>query len=150
MTTFYVDTSALAKRYLAERGSAWVLSWVAPAAGNVIVISALTPVEMVSLLERRQREGTLQPAAAALLETSFLAHLQNEYLVIPLDSALLATARGMVKKHRLRTLDAVQLAGAVETMASFAGTITFVSGDKNLLAAAAAEGFATDDPNAHA
>ncbi|MEZ4672161.1 MAG: type II toxin-antitoxin system VapC family toxin [Anaerolineae bacterium] len=50
MTTYFVDTSALAKRYFSEAGSTWVQSWIEPAAGNTIVIAELALVEMRSVL----------------------------------------------------------------------------------------------------
>lgn len=65
MSAFFVDTSALAKRYLVETGSNWVLSWVEPPANNVIIISELTFVEMRSLLARCVRDKNLLAAAAA-------------------------------------------------------------------------------------
>lgn len=71
MTIYFVDTSALAKRYLIEVGSAWVGSWIEPSAGNTIVIFRLTPIEFLSVLQRRTREKTLNIADAARLEMIF-------------------------------------------------------------------------------
>jgi predicted nucleic acid-binding protein len=149
VTTFYVDTSALAKRYLSETGSSWVRGWIAPAAGNAVVICELTPIEMFSLLERRRREGSLSATNAALLQSDFLVHAQAEYIVAVVDSPSLVHARTLITHHPLRALDAVQLACALKTHAVAGGPITFVSGDRNLLVAAAAEGLGVDDPNAH-
>lgn len=57
------------------------------------------------------------------------------------------------EKHALRGYDAVHLAVACEARAAAAslGVVppTFLSCDKDLNAAAGAEGFAVDDPNAH-
>src|SRR2546421_104043 len=58
LRTLFIDTSALAKRYLSEVGSTWVRSVTAPAAGHVVIIAGVTVVEMFSLLARRGREGT--------------------------------------------------------------------------------------------
>ena len=109
MTSFFVDTSALAKRYVVEIGSAWVRSWIDPRAGNVVLISALATVEMLSLLERRKREGTMAAQAVALLESDFQSHVDFQYLVNPVDAAVLDQARQLIRNHQLRTLDAVQL-----------------------------------------
>ncbi len=149
MSTFYVDTSALAKRYLKETGSAWVLSWIEPPFGNIIVVAELASVEMFSLMTRRQREGTLSPANAKTLEADFLLHNQKEYLVVPLESAILVQARALINKHPLRALDAIQLASALQAVALLNERITFVSADNNLLTAASAEGFAVDNPLTH-
>jgi hypothetical protein len=76
LTTDFVDTSGLAKHYLREVGSAWVISWAEPSAGNIIVLAHLTSVEMFSLLTRRRREGTLSTATVATLQNDFLLHAE--------------------------------------------------------------------------
>jgi hypothetical protein len=130
-------------------GSAWVLSWTLPQAGHVTVISELTSMEMFSLLARRQREKTLYPANTLTLQNIFMLHAGKEYLVVPIDANILAQARQLVTKHPLRTLDAIQLSCAVHAVNLLGTPMTFISSDKNLLAAAVAEGFQTDDPNVH-
>jgi uncharacterized protein len=149
VTTFFVDTSALAKRYLAEIGSTWTRSWVEPAAGNVVVISDLTSVEMFSLFTRRLREGTITAPAMTSLQTDFLAHFKREYLAVGIDENVLTLARGLVVKYVLRPPDAIQLASAIYAMNWLNETMIFVCADQNLLIAAAGEGFTTDNPNAH-
>ncbi len=146
---FFVDTSSLAKRYLNETGSRWVLSWIEPPTENIIIVSELTQVEIYSIFARRQREQTLNAANAVILQTDFLFHAQKEYLVVPIDTDILIQARQLLIKHPLRTLDAIQLSCAMQAVALLGSPITFISSDKNLLAAAVAEGFVTDDPNAH-
>jgi uncharacterized protein len=54
LSQFFIDTSALAKRYIPEIGSAWINSWIVPQANNEIIISALATVEIYSLLMRRE------------------------------------------------------------------------------------------------
>jgi uncharacterized protein len=149
VTTFFVDTSALAKRYIPEIGTSWVLSWILPPAGHVVLMAELATVEMFSLLARRQREGKLAPTQVSILQASFLLHVEEEFLVVPLDSVVLQSARQLVTRYPLRTLDAIQLASALQGVNTLNEPMTFVSADVNLLAAAAAEGFTTEDPNAH-
>jgi predicted nucleic acid-binding protein len=149
LSTFFVDTSALSKRYLSETGSAWVLSWILPSAGNVIIVSDLAQVETISVFARLQREGIISAGNAVLLENNLLAHLQKEYLTIPLEASVLSQARQLFKRHPLRSLDSIQLACALWARTVLNEPMTFVSGDKRLLTAAATEGFATDDPNLH-
>jgi len=57
MPIYFVDSSALAKRYVAEVGSNWVKSICKPDARNVIACSNLTEVEVSSAFCRRCREG---------------------------------------------------------------------------------------------
>jgi uncharacterized protein len=149
LSSFFVDTSSLAKRYIREVGSAWVISWAEPSAGNIIVLAHLTSVEMVSLLARRQREGTLSATSVNALQNDFLLHAEKEYLVYPQDNAVVARARSLLMKYPLRALDAIQLASAGEASTTLGEPMTFISADNNLLAAAAAEGFTTDNPLVH-
>jgi predicted nucleic acid-binding protein len=86
------------------------------------------------------------------LKANFLSHVETEYLSVPLDNRTLTLAGDLVDKHPLRALDAIQLASAIRATRMLGEAMTFVSADRNLLAAAAAaaaEGFAVDDPNAH-
>ena len=149
MSAFFVDTSALAKRYVTEVGSAWVRSVLQLEAGNVVIVSTVTTVELSSLLARRVREGTLPAANAVLLENAFLLHVEREYLVAPLDTRVLTQARALVGIYPLRTLDAIQLASAQIAGAILSEPITFVGSDRNLLAAARAESLLTEDPLLH-
>jgi predicted nucleic acid-binding protein len=149
LSTFFVDTSSLAKRYIPEVGSTWVISWAIPSAGNIIVLAHLTSVEMFSLPARRQREGTLAAANVATLRNNFLLHTEKEYLVYPQDNAVVARARGLTMRYPLRALDAIQLASAGEASTALNEAMTFISADNNLLSAAAIEGFIIDNPLAH-
>src|SRR5262249_43000322 len=132
-----------------ETGTSWVLSWILPAARNVIVIAELAEVEFSSLLSRRQREGTMTSSNAAILQSIFLLHGEKEYLVVPVESDVLRRARQLVGKYPLRTFDAIQLACAVQAVQLLSSPMNFISSDTKLLAAATAEGFTTGDPNAH-
>lgn len=149
MSTFFVDSSALAKRYLVEVGSAWVISWIEPVAGNIIIVSELALTEVQSLLARRVRDGTLSTTAATSLRNDFLLHYSSDYLVVPIETPIFQAAGKLVNSHKLRTLDAIQLASAIHAHQILAEPMTFISADTNLLIAAVAEGFATDDPHLH-
>ncbi|MBZ0303975.1 MAG: type II toxin-antitoxin system VapC family toxin [Anaerolineae bacterium] len=149
MSVYFVDTSALAKRYVPEIGSQWVISWILPEANHVVIISELASVEFFSLLNRRVREGTLTASSLAILQSNFLVHQEKDYLVVQLDNTVAIGALMLVNKYPLRTLDALQLSSALKAKALFDVPMTFVSADRNLLQAASAEGFVTDNPNDH-
>jgi uncharacterized protein len=149
LSDFFVDTSALGKRYVVETGSSWVRSWILPRYSNSIVISRLAAVEIISLLTRKQREGLITTAEFLRIRNNFSVHLRTLYTVIELDHRVLGTARHLLVRHPLRTLDAIQLACAIEASRFFGSNPTFISADVRLLAIAAAEGLPIDDPNAH-
>jgi uncharacterized protein len=145
----FVDTSALIKRYVAERGTPWVRSWIAPAAGNQVIIAEIAVTEVLATLARLRREARLSIAAFERLRDDFLAHADQEYLVNRLDDRILVLTNALVLRHPLRTLDGLHLAAALDTARVFGTSPRFVSADRQLLAVAAAEGFLTDDPNNH-
>lgn len=62
MAAYFIDSSALVKRYVAERGSGWVKASVVPTAGNRIYVSRVTSVEVVLVLVSADLE--LNTAAA--------------------------------------------------------------------------------------
>jgi uncharacterized protein len=149
LSYFFVDTSALSKRYVVEPGSTWVRNWTRPDTGNVIIISALTPVEGFAVFAWYRRERKITPTRHARLQAVFLAHIEREYLVINIDDAILEQARVLIDSYPLRALDAIQLASAQRAVILLGQSIIFITGDKILLNAAVGEGFSVDDPNTH-
>lgn len=57
MAFYYLDSSALVKRYIGETGSAWVLSLFDPKLNNDVLIAAITGVEIIAAIIRRSRAG---------------------------------------------------------------------------------------------
>jgi uncharacterized protein len=144
-----MDSSAILKRYISEVGTRWVKSIVSPTMQNTIVVCDLTAVEVVSAFARHQREGKMTLAQVTMMERRYLTHHRREYVAAPLNRAILTQSRTLLKRHKLRTVDAIHLASAVELSHTFSVSITFVTSDKDLLAAATAEGLATDNPLNH-
>jgi len=149
MTAFFMDTSAIVKRYVAEIGSNWVTSLTAPETDNIIMISRLTTVEVCSVLARLQRSNKLPSSDGTRLRADFLSHVDTQYLTITVDDEALGKARDLVPKYPLRTLDAIQLACALEAVTALGETLTFLCSDNDLLNAATGEGFTTDNPLMH-
>jgi uncharacterized protein len=152
LALFFVDSSALAKRYTNEIGTGWVRSWISASAGNKITISELALVEIFSVFARRAYEGDMTASTAERFRNVFLRHVGEEYLVIRTRGAQLAVAQKLVTTYvalGLRSLDAIQLASALEAQIVLGSPLTFVSADKKLRAAATAEGFKTEDPHLH-
>ncbi len=149
MTSYYVDTSALAKYYIAETGTGWIRSILRPSSRNIVIMCETTPIEMFSLLSRREYSGTLLPKNVVVIRTNFLSHINSRYLVQMVGSPIFLQARLLVTNHKLRTLDAIQLASAIHAATLLGEKLTFLSGDNDLLTAASNEGFVVDNPNAH-
>ena len=58
MAVYFVETSALARRYIAERGSTWLRALLDPGTDCSIDIVRVTAVEMIAAITRRERGGS--------------------------------------------------------------------------------------------
>lgn len=152
-TSYYLDTSALGKRYVDETGSDWVRALTAPEAGNALLTARITMAEMYSVLARRKREGSAPADACAVAAQAFTAHSVTEYKFIELDMGIIDRARDLLDRHPLRAYDSVQLASALSANQALVdrqlSPLVFVSADDRLLKVAAAEGLTVDNPNLH-
>jgi uncharacterized protein len=146
--TVFADSSALVTRYAAEEHQA------ALGRPDEIIVSVLARVEVPSAIWRKQRMGELTAEDAALLVAAFEADYfgtagaagapdeAGGFLAVAVRSAILARATRLVAAHPLRAYDAIQLASALavaEVVPELAGFAAF---DRQLRAAAAAEGLA--------
>jgi uncharacterized protein len=151
VNAYFLDTSALVKRYVPEIGTNWILSITDPATGNDLAIAQITPVEVLSALARRQREGSLSAERFALTLQMFRYDFENLFQVIEIDQALIETAGQLVIQYPLRAYDAVQLASALRLQATFTQMpntqLVFITADDRLINMAQTEGLVTDNPN---
>lgn len=151
VNAYFLDTSALVKRYVPELGSNWVQSITVPATGNFIAISQITWVEVRSALARRLREGSLSVDEVDQLVQDFRTDFDNQYEVIDVDRTLIETAGELVMQHPLRAYDSIQLASALQVESAIVAIpetqLIFVSADNRLLNIAQLVGLAIDNPN---
>ena len=150
---YFVDTSALSKRYVSEAGSSWLQSILSPATDCTIYIVRITAVELIAALTRRERSGSFSPADAQAARTAIRTHIGSEYKVIEVTEELIEKAMILSEQYGLRGYDAIQLAGAVEVNNRYAMNnlppITLISSDQELNATATAQGLTVEDPNSH-
>ena len=153
MAAYFVDSSALVKRYVQESGTAWVRGLTRHSPSTTICIARITAVEVTSAVARRRRGRTLTPARASSILHRFRRHLAARYTLVEMTPALFEAAMRLANTHALRAYDAVQLAAALEIhrqrQKTGFGPLMLVSSDQSLNAAATAEGLAVDDPNLH-
>jgi hypothetical protein len=149
LSIYFLDTSALGRRYLKEVGSVWINALIEPEAGNTIIVSELAVVEVTSILARRHRDGAISRLEFSNIRADFLLHIDTEYKVILLNSMVVALASDLFIRHPLRSLDALQLASAIASSRGLGFQPIFLSADNRLLAAAGAEGFPVDNPYNH-
>ncbi len=152
MPDFFFDASALAKRWLPEKGTAWVRRVTAHRESR-IWISRICPVELVSALSFRVSQGDLSKPDADWAIAELRGHLQGEFVVVELTEALADRAMNLAQQHALKGADAIHLASACEVSEAIrAGGgpgATFVVADRRLRRAAHAEGLTVEDPESH-
>ena len=154
MSTLFFDSSALVKRYVSEIGSNWVSALTEPTAGNVIVVAEITRVEVAAALAARQRVvGGLTRAERDHAVDLLLRHSDREYRIAALTPTIVGKAVNLTQDYRLRGNDAVQLATALVGNSALAaaglGALTFIASDRDLLAAALAQGLEIENPQDH-
>jgi predicted nucleic acid-binding protein len=153
MSLYFLDTSALTKRYLPEVGSTWV---DAICDTTPIAVSTIASLEVASAFARHAREERITTAQRDELMQAFLAD-RSEMLVQRLTNPIVQQAMTILltcpPSIPLRTLDAIQLASAQHmfNVAKREGIENglLISADTRLLAAAEWAGIATDNPENH-
>jgi predicted nucleic acid-binding protein len=134
----YWDSSAVVPLLIKEGTSATALEWLA--GDSQVVTWWGTPVECVSALARRAREGAFQEAdvADAIARLDSLSRAWSE--VTP-GEGVRRTAIRLLRAYPLRAADALQLAAAIATADGSPGSVPFVTLDDRLADAASKEGF---------
>ena len=124
----FLDTSAFAKRYIAEAGSDRVIALCQQA--DSLVLSVVCLPELISTLSRLVREKKLAKAQYRKLKRDAMADLADAD-ICQLTPAVLNSVVSLLESHPLRALDALHLACALAVEPDI-----FVSADHRQLAAA--------------
>ncbi len=150
MTDYYLDASALVKRYTDEPGSSWIRQITDLHAQNTIFLAEITLAEVAAALAAKHRTPggiTQQQMDRAL--SRFLQDCDEHFLLLPMDREVIGRAVDLTQIHRLRGYDAVQLATALVTGETLKPQNlfppVFVAGDDDLLTAAKAENLPVDN-----
>jgi len=153
VTHYFLDSSAVVKRYVDETGSWWIRGLFTGSLGHTLLIAQITPVEAYSGVLRRAREGTVDISVAQGLRRSFSIQIKRQYSLIALTQQVINQAQDLLEKYPLRAYDAVQLASAntanERLVMSNVPPLIFVSADERLTQAANTEGLTVEDPNLH-
>jgi predicted nucleic acid-binding protein len=122
----FLDTSALAKRYVQEPGSEELEAFFLRI--KEVVVSTLSLPEFGAALGRKVREKEITKKAAAYALNEFEKDWENLFIKIPLTEAIAKTAASLTIKNPLKGADAVHLATAMITEVAL-----FVVSDQQLL-----------------
>ncbi len=152
MATYFADSSAIIKCYVAEAGSAWVNSLLTPST-NLIILSRLATVEVPAGLARRRREASIVEPVFLTALKAFRNDVLRRYRLIEPDELVCNFAAERATRHSLRAYDAIQLASAIAAhdalVKAGVAALIFLCADARLNAVAQAEGLSVDDPNLH-
>ena len=133
----FLDTSAFAKRYVAEQGSDKVMEMCLKA--DSLVVSVICLPELISTLSRLLREKKLTQADYRKLKGEAMADL-TDVDICQITSEVLACVVSLLGSHPLRAMDAIHLACALIVKPD-----VFVSADHRQLSAARKAGIKTGD-----
>jgi predicted nucleic acid-binding protein len=148
VATYFLDTSAVVKRYVQETGTAWIRNLTAAATGHFLYLARITDVEVTAALARRRGQPGLSPSQAIAALSQFRQDFAQDYRIVEITVPLLQQASLLADSHALRGYDAVQLAAVLEVRTQ-APSIILVSADVDLNTAATVEGLSFEDPNTH-
>lgn len=124
----FLDTSAFAKRYVAEPGSDKVSALCQQA--DSLVVSVICLPELVSTLSRLVREKRISKAAYLKLKADVMADLADVD-ICQMTPEVLTSVVSLLELHPLRALDALHVACALACKPE-----VFVSADHRQLSAA--------------
>jgi predicted nucleic acid-binding protein len=149
MADYFFDSSALAKHYHAEVGSAKVEELLAEP-GARYVVSRLTILELQSVFARKVRTHLITDADLELTRTRLFNDItQGQFQVIRMTDFHYREAERLIRKYastrNLRTLDALQLAVALDHKRRQTFDY-FVCADNALLSIAQEEGLLMMNP----
>lgn len=148
MPVFYLDTSAIVKRYRLEEGTR-VMDYLLedPPGEDRFYTSFLSVLELTSGILRLAKGGKLTEDIAAQILSRFRRDMREQFRVWPLDSGIVSAAIPVVAQHRLRSGDAIHLSTAMAIFSLISSQeAVIVSSDNELVGAATSSGITALDP----
>lgn len=129
----YLDTSALAKKYIQEQGSDEVLSWMDDA--DLIGTAIVTRAEIAATLTRAVKASRLPKQGVNQTLEDFRSDWRHFHRV-SIDEELIARADLLACDFGLRGYDAIHLACGVTWQSALELPVTFATFDIELATAA--------------
>ena len=151
VNSFYLDASALAKRYAPENGSAQVDAILDAMSGNRVYVLNVGVGEVVSILVRKRNAGKISPSdfgeAMVKLDTE-IAHAADVKRA-SVSNRLALSSFPLIVAHSINSTDAIMLRSALviaRKLRAGGDDLVLVASDQRLLRAAQAEGLTTFNP----
>ena len=138
---YFIDTSALFKRYQPEKGTALV-SQILQESEEPVFISSITIIEIVSNLKSLCDVDKITTEEQFLKQRTFFYHDIDTLNITILDVSAedLIKAEDLILKRYMKPVDSIQLAIALNLKSD---NVVFVSSDRRPYKIATAEGLDT-------
>ena len=145
MAHFYLDTSAVLKRYRTEPGTDVMSALLEqPAPEDRFYASFLLVLEFTAGILRLVKGGRVRQSTADGIIARFRQDARDLLRIWPLDDSILGSAITVVQNHRLRSADAIHLATALAiSSVDPAVPLALVTSDAELAEAGQAAGLET-------
>jgi len=140
---YYLDSSALVKRYAAESGSDKVTALIE--SDNKIAVSWLAIPETLSAVARRAKGGSISADDLAAVRNQFNQDLQR-FMIVEVAGAPVDGIETLIARHALRGADSIHLSTAIWLGKATRSPVIFVASDNELLNAARSERIKTFNP----
>ena len=159
MAVLFLDASAVVKYYVLEPGSTWIREVIDAKSEltglvlHTVIIADVSIAEVASAFSVLHRNDRIRLRTRNAAYDRFIDDLLQRYSLAGSGRDRFYDAARLTQQHPLKAYDAVQLAVALrqnQSLLTVRQTLTFISGDRTLLTAAAAEGLAVDNPFEHA
>jgi predicted nucleic acid-binding protein len=151
MTSFFLDSSALAKRFVPETGSPSMDYLLQSVEEHRIYLLNIGYAEVVSVFVRKRNAGLISAAQFG----NALINLEKEIIkspgkfVLSFNNSVTTDALALIVKHSINSTDAVLLQvgmDVAEYLRIGGDKLALVSSDQRLLGAAKVEGLLTFNP----
>lgn len=151
MHSFYLDASALAKRYVPESGSLLVDEILDNVPGDRLYRLNVGVGEVVSILVRKRNAGIITDPyfGQVLIDLESEIVRSADINKLPIGNRLATSSFALIVAHAIDSTDAIVLKSALaiaQKLRSGGNDLVLVAADQRLLRAAQAEGLTTFNP----
>ncbi|HSK73670.1 MAG TPA: type II toxin-antitoxin system VapC family toxin [Pyrinomonadaceae bacterium] len=151
MTAYYIESSAMVKRYAKEKGTNFLIGLLRPSAKNFLYSAKITEVEVCAALARRQKGLTLAANQTTKSILRFRRIFARRFFAVDLTDIIINEAVRLTEIYALRGYDSVQPATALianrKRLNDGLTALIFISADNELNNAAQSENLAVENPN---
>ena len=151
MQFFFLDASALAKRYAPETGTSLINHLFASVTSDRLCVFNVSVAEILSALVRKRNAGGITSAGfvQALADFRFEVVQPIQPRKIVADNLLVTAAFPLIESHSINATDGIILRAALDLatpLRSVGDDLVLVAADQRLIRAAQAEGLTTFNP----